>query len=191
MTIGARTRKGLLLAALHVAIVLSLGAKLLVDRAIRPRAWARVAPVDPDLPIRGRYLRLQIEASLGPGFSVPSASKHVDQNARVYADDWFPVGLDVRDQQLVAVAPPPDAGSNVIYASVDRLIGRRAESPTVASMVWLVEPVAYFIPEHAEDPSRRQGEELWVEVTIPRSGAPRPIRLGVKKNGVLTPLDLR
>ena len=53
-------------------------------------------------------------------------------------------------------------------------------------------PVAYFIPEHAQDPSRRApGEELWVEATLPPKGPPRPIRLGVKKDGVLTPLDLR
>jgi len=52
--------------------------------------------------------------------------------------------------------------------------------------------VDYFIPEHAEDPSHRpQGEELWVEVTVPPKGPPRPIRLGIKKSGVLTPLSLR
>ena len=55
-------RKGLVVAALHVAIVASLGAKLLVDRATRPRVWARAAPVDPNLPIRGRYVRLRLEA---------------------------------------------------------------------------------------------------------------------------------
>jgi hypothetical protein len=37
---------------------------------------------------------------------------------------------------------------------------------------------------------RAPGEELWVEVTLPRRGPPRPIRLAVKKDGVLTPLDL-
>ncbi len=193
MTISSRTRKGLVLAALHVAIVASLGAKLLIDRAIRPRAWARVAPIDPDLPIRGRYLRLELEAPLGPGFSVPvpnSASANTS-GAYVYGADWFPIGLDVRDHQLVAV-PPPDAGANAdanaIYARADP----RAEPRTSARTVRLIEPVAYFIPEHIDDPSHRSaGEELWAEVTIPRHGAPRPIRLGVKKNGVLTPLDVR
>jgi hypothetical protein len=52
-------------------------------------------------------------------------------------------------------------------------------------------PLAYLIPEHVADPSRRpSGEELWVEVTLPRKGPPRPIRLGVKKDGTLAPLDL-
>jgi hypothetical protein len=52
--------------------------------------------------------------------------------------------------------------------------------------------VAFFIPQNVPDPSRRlPGEELWAEVSLPKTGAPRPIRLGVKKGGVLTPLDLR
>ena len=61
------------------------------------------------------------------------------------------------------------------------------------ALCWqLAEPLAYFIPEHVEDPSRRPaGETLWVEVTVPPQGAPRPIRLGVKKDGELTPLPLR
>jgi hypothetical protein len=42
----------------------------------------------------------------------------------------------------------------------------------------LVEPVVFFLPEDAPDPTRdlRPGE-LWVEVTLPPGGAPRPIRL--------------
>ena len=53
-------------------------------------------------------------------------------------------------------------------------------------------PVAFFIPEHVPDPSRRaDDEQLWVEATLPPDGPPRPIQLGVKKNGALTPLSLR
>ena len=108
--------KGLIVAGLHVALTASLGAKLLIDRATRPRQWVHVLPVDPDSPLRGRYVRLRIEG---------------------------------RSERL-----------------------------------------AFFIPEHVPDPSiRRAGEELWAEVTIPKRGAPRPIRLAVKKDGVLTPLQ--
>ena len=47
----------------------------------------------------------------------------------------------------------------------------------------------YFLPEHnAHLPHLQRGDELWMEATIPRKGPPRPLRLGVKKNGVLTPL---
>ena len=112
------SRKGLIVTAVHLAIVGSLGAKLLFDRATRPRQWVHVRPVDPDLPIRGRYVQLRIDGR------------------------------------------PQD------------------------------ERIAFFIPEHAPDPSRRPpGEELWAEVTLPKKGPPRPIRLGVMKNGVLTPLQ--
>ena len=55
------TRNGLILAAIHLAIVGSLGVKLLADRAMLPRAWVRAAPVDPNLPIRGRYVQIRPE----------------------------------------------------------------------------------------------------------------------------------
>lgn len=110
-------------AVLHTAMVLSIGGKLMIDRARLPRVWMRALPYDPELPLRGRYVRLRL---------VP------------------PAGL--------------------------------REFP---------EPVAFFIPEHVPDPSRRAAdEELWVEVTVPRKGPPRPIRLGLMKNGRLAPLAL-
>ena len=40
-----RLKKGLIVAVLHLAIVGSLGVKLLVDRATRPRVWARTGPI--------------------------------------------------------------------------------------------------------------------------------------------------
>lgn len=159
-------RKGLLVALLHLAIVSTLGAKLLADRAMRPRVWARAAPVDPNLPIRGRYLSLMIELEPAAGFTMSGGST--------------PVSLAAQGGRLVA-SPAAAPGRLLAHAVVNN--GRR--------FVVLDEPVAYFIPEHVPDPSRRaSSEELWVEVTLPRAGAPRPIRLGVKKNGVLTPLEI-
>jgi hypothetical protein len=91
------------------------------------------------------------------------------------------VSLAVIDDLVTAL---PSSGPRPVWAR-----GFRRGGTLVAR---LDEPIAYFIPEHVDDPSRRApGEELWVEVTLPGSGAPRPIRLGVKKNGVLTPLDVR
>jgi hypothetical protein len=163
----ATARKALIVAAIHVAIVSSLGAKLLVDRATRPRVWARTAPVDPSLPIRGRYVRMRVEAALGP--DVPNELLR-----------WVRVTLSERDGRLVASS----AGDDGLDARVIDHSGER--------VVAINEPVAFFIPEHAVDPARRApDEELWVEVTLPRGGAPRPIRLGVKKSGAIAPLDLR
>jgi len=160
--------KGLLLAALHVALVLSIAAKLLIDRNSLPRVWVEVTPVDPDAPIRGRYLSLRLEA-VPRGFSA-------DQRAT----GRFAAILEVQNNQLVAVASKDSTGTWV-----------RFDALRAAPFVTVDEPVAYFIPEHIPDPSRRPREEvLWAEVTVPRNGPPRPIRLGVKKNGVLTPLDI-
>jgi hypothetical protein len=53
----------------------------------------------------------------------------------------------------------------------------------------LARPVAFFLSQHAPDPTRGvQPGELWVEVTIPREGSPRPIRLGVLRDGAIRPL---
>ena len=166
--------RALMVAALQVAIVGSLGAKLMIDRATRPRVWARAAPIDPSLPIRGRYVSLRIEAAprRDLGASAPAAGSSGSPPVRV--------ALLAEDGQLVAV---PAAGPNSQPAQISQRTGER--------VVTLNQPLAYFIPEHVADPSRRRaGEELWVEVTLPRRGAPRPIRLGVKKDGVLSPLDV-
>jgi uncharacterized membrane-anchored protein len=150
--------KGFVVAALHVAIVASLGAKLMIDRATYPRVWARVAPVDPNAPIRGRYVRLRLEATAAEGFAWQDAAQPPTR-----------VELFVQDGRLRA---RPAAGRDGLFAFVVSRDGER--------IVALTTPLAYFIPEHADDPSvhaRREG--LWAEVTLPRRGMPRPIRLGV------------
>jgi len=163
---SART-KGLVVAVLHLVIVGSLGGKLLADRATRPRVWARAAPVDPNLPIRGRYVRLRVEAA-DPEGPVNNSS------------GYRRVLLVEENGQLVARSA---VGSDGLFARTVQRDGQR--------IVVIDSPLAYFIPEHVPDPSRREpGEELWVEVTLPRQGAPRPIRLGVRKDGRLTPLPL-
>jgi hypothetical protein len=165
--VTAPVRNGLLVALVHVLLVASLGGKLMFDRATRPRVWARVAPIDPDLPIRGRYVQMRIEAAPDPGL----------QPGRAYVD----VALAVENGRLVA---RPASASSSHHAQITERDGRR--------VVVLRRPLAYFIPEDVADPSRRPpGEELWAEVTLPRRGPPRPIRLGVGKRGIVTPLNLR
>src|SRR5712692_9645588 len=154
--------KGLLLLALQIAIVLSLGAKLLTDRATRPRVWARALLYDPNLPIRGRYVSMQLEVSARSVYTTPiPADKKFN-----WWQEQKQVNLMVVNGQLTA-SPSEDPGA----LRVTRRLIRNEE------IAFLSEPVLYFIPEHAEDPSRRPaGEELWVEVTVPKKGPPRPIR---------------
>ncbi len=162
--------KGIALALLHVVIVCSLGAKLLIDRAKYPRVWVKTMAYDPNLPIRGRYasMRLIVEA--------PQAKPM----QRYGKDEWSPYPercrLAVENGKLVAI-------------NDER--GTERYQRSSAEVVVLSEPVPFFINEKIADPTwRKRDEELWVEVTVPKKGPPRPIQLAVKKNGVLTPLNL-
>jgi hypothetical protein len=54
--------------------------------------------------------------------------------------------------------------------------------------------VLFFVPEHTLPFETQRGAtgtpELWAEVTIPRKGPPRPIRLAIKRAGRLELLDI-
>jgi len=190
--------KGLIVAALHLALVASLGAKLLYDRHTRPRVWAQTVPYDPDLPIRGRYLSLQLIVQ-AEGFEAPRIRG--DLNRWDY--DERRARLEPRDGRLVAIHDSEGEFTIRFVAAP----GARVP-PTPKDMEWadaqklpidyplvtvLQEPVLFFIPEHAEDPTPRLGDskELWAEVTLPKKGQPRPIQLALKKDGKWMPLELR
>lgn len=161
-------RKGLIIAMVHVLLVGSIGAKFLIDRDHYPRVWIVTQPFDPNLPIRGRYVRLS------------ALVKMEDQTTPTSSFATKRVRLVVRDEALVAISD--EHGHQDV----------RATSCSLERCWVLTEPLAYFIPEHIADPSRRKpGEELWVEATIPPNGPPRPIRLGVKSGGAMTVLDIR
>ena len=151
--------KGLILCGAQTAMVLSVGGKLLLDRATLPRVWVLALPYDPNLPVRGRYVSLTINAE-ARGF----------RQGTVYDQAKY----SVEDGKLVA-RPAEIDGSGTMVTN--------GSAPV---------QIAYFIPEHVPDPSRRAtDEELWAEVTVPHKGPPRPIRLGVKKKGgAINPLEL-
>lgn len=169
--------KGIALAVIHVLIVCSLGAKLLVDRARYPRVWVKAAAYDPQLPIRGRYARMQLLVS------APQVKEETRNGADGETNEYSYLNqrarLEVRNGQLAAIN---DEFGSVSYER----FRNRTDGPIVLS-----EPVAFFINEKVKDPTIRQrDEELWVEVTVPKKGSPRPIRLAVKKNGAMQPLEL-
>ena len=169
--------KGLVVAVVQVGLVASLGAKLLYDRATLPRVWVRTAPYDPNLPIRGRYVRLQLVVE---PLGLRTNPDHDESSL------WS-VALRVADGGLVAQVLPRERHDDPGTLRI-RFIRLRGERRAV-----LDTPAAFFVPEDVADPSRRPvGEELWVETTIPKKGPPRPIRLGVKKSdGPVVPLALR
>ncbi len=154
--------KGLLIGVVQVALVLAVGGKLLYDRANLPRAWVQTAGVDPVLPIRGRYVALNLLFEAAP------------------ESETIPAGDDVAAGTLVVRG---DSALVILEreADGDRLRGplqfMRRDTPDGERWM-LLRPVAFFLPEHAPDPTRdaRPGE-LWMEVTVPTRSVPRPIRL--------------
>ena len=117
-----------------------------------PRGWARTAPFDPSTPLHGSYVRLALEIPLAT--MPPGPSEYRGSGVRLRAVDGKVVG-DLDDSvRSPRVQLGPEGGA-------------RSQR--------LAEAVAFFIPEHVPDPSRRPaGEELWAEVTIPA-----PVRLGL------------
>lgn len=165
----ASLKTGLFVALVQVLLVASVGAKFLVDRIQYPKVWIAAQPYDPNLPIRGRYVSLSAIVKLDDP-APPTAA----------AFQYKKVRLTVRNDALVAI--PDERGHQNV---------RTGRCGTEQCWV-LAEPMAYFIPEHIGDPSRRKaGEELWVEATIPPNGPPRPIRLGVKSDGKMSVLDIQ
>lgn len=113
-------------------------------------------------------------------------------------DPYLPVrGRYVRLALEVESPQPIPSGSRVaLSVSADRLAARVDDNGLHtmqrSGKTTLAEAVAFFIPEHIPDPSvRRDGEELWVQVSVPAKGPPRPIQLAINKGGVLTPLEIR
>jgi hypothetical protein len=168
-------KKGLIVALIHILLVCTLGAKLLIDRATRPRIWIQTVSYDPDLPIRGRYVALRGRMDT----DVPPPPQSDPQN-RI----WYPaakVRLEVRDGKLFGVR---DENGTVEMSWIRDRTGNWVAITNESSL--------FFIAEHAKDPSfRRTGEQLWFEATIPKKGPPRPIQLAVSKpDGTFSPLDL-
>lgn len=177
--------KGLAVALIHILIVLSLGGKLLHDRATRPRVWVRTGSVDPDLPIRGRYLTLSVEVhcpELERDKSVPTPSGGLGGViGRAVESHGGSVELAVENGELVAHKTERYTGMFV------NSWGQRNSG----DLFLLSPPVVFFIPEHAETPRLGGGTELWAEVTVPKKGPPRPIQLAVKRGDQWTPLTYR
>lgn len=158
--------RGLVIAALHAALVLSVAGWFLYERETLPRLWVQTAGVDPELPIRGRYadLRLVIELRGGEE-ALQKARERRNGRAALRVEDGRLVG-----ELLAGAEQEFQAGQHVLFDP-------RGER-------WLLwQPLAFFLSEHEPDPTiLAAGEELWAEVTLPPRGAPRPIRVEVRES---------
>lgn len=195
--------KAVIVALAQILLITSLGAKLLYDRRTCPQAWFKTQRYDPNLPIRGRYLSLQlgmkdsrtpeeIESKFGNEIR---ANENQRAKSPLHLRSPFRFGnecgsIAVRDGMPVAVFDQSGTTWNCDNLSFFRL---RTEGAMSNTSLRLNDAVLFFIPDTAQDPSHLSaGEELWVLATIPRKGPPRPIKLGIKKSGEteIRPLEL-
>ena len=170
-------QKGLAVAVIQILIVLSVGGKLLYDRATKPRVWVRTAAIDPDLPIRGRYLTLNLEVH-----NAEPAQPQDPKHPGIYSGSYY-VELAVENNQLVAHKTERSTGMTINSWGWQR--NRGGDISVLSS------PVLFFLPEHAEAPRIGRDGELWAEVTVPKKGPPRPIQLAIKRGSQWTPLTYR
>lgn len=162
--------RGLAVGAVQVLLVAGIGAKFLYERTTYPRLWVETAPYDPDMPIRGRYVNIALLVEADRAEQSAGADR---------APNMYLARLEARGDALVAVQDDEN-GKHWVRST-----------PCGEATCWqLSMPLAYFIPEHAIDPSRPpEGTTLWAEVTLPPTGAPRPIRLGVHEGDGIAPIE--
>jgi hypothetical protein len=183
----------IVLLVIQLALVSSIAAKYLYQRSTCPRVWTRTAAYDPDMVMRGRYLSLRLTVD-GCQSTLPSAlhaifPRNADGTTRKggFHVNWqgavrFRAKLKVEGNKLLAIRIPE---ADLTSKGVDVT----AWPDSACDAMRLDEPVDFYIAEHAVDPTPLQpGQELWLEVTVPPLGPPRPIQLALKQDGAWKPL---
>lgn len=174
-------RPAVLLLTVQALLILSIAGKYLYERKTQPRIWARAIAIDPEAPLRGRYLSARLLAdgcSLKRSDAQSMPTYEIDQSHATRTRSWD-VDLRANGGHLVAVSGTqsrPGETGRVYLKDTDPC--DRAE---------VMQGVEYFIPEHAKSPlPLKKGEELWIEITVPMSGPPRPIQMAVSQASVFT-----
>jgi hypothetical protein len=199
MRLGKITLSGASIALLviQLAVVSLIAAKYLHQRWSCPRVWTRTIVYDPEMVMRGRYLSEQLIVD-GCKSTLPSAKearmpRNVDGlpvGARFSVNAAqavrFPATIKVEGNKLVALRIPDSENVQPMPPGSQMVAAWPGSS---CENLRLETPVDFYIPEHAAIPSPlKAGQELWIEVTVPPKGPPRPIQLALKDAGAWRPL---
>ena len=186
-----RTRAAILLLVVQLAVVCSIAGKYLYERHTRPRVWVQVTQYDPDQPLRGRYLSLQL---LVDSCALPhtpdnhhlSFYPHRPFNEREGGWTWN-VTLAAHNGKLTPAIAPEGAA----YDEHSRLTIPDSEPCRQALVIDSNTTLLYFIPDTARTPfPLPKDTTLWAEVTVPAEGPPRPIQLALSGPNGFHLLDL-
>jgi hypothetical protein len=176
------SKTSLVLLLIQLALVSSVAATYLYQRWSCPRVWTRAGIYDPSLPMRGRYLSLHLTVD---GCRNTYRSMDEYKNSRIAPIeilDSFSVTLSVKNNRLVATRIPGES-PGIFLPTV--IVPKGAPCDALR----LGPPVNFYISEHAAIPAPIQpNQELWIEVTVPPKGLPRPIQLALKDGGGWKPL---
>ena len=143
--------------------------------------------------MRGRYLSLQLTVD-GCSSTLPSAKDAEFQrningvpSGKAFRNPFRRHNLVPGKARRQRQQADRDSRSRIRHI-ITNTDGRR-ESGASCEQMRLSQPVDFYIAEHATDPTRLQhGQELWIEVTVPPKGPPRPLQLALKDNGAWKPL---
>jgi hypothetical protein len=187
------SKASIALLILQLTIVSTIAAKYLYQRVTCPRVWTRTTAYDPQLVMRGRYLSLQLSVD-GCGSTLPNAKDAqfprnlegvpVGSTFSIRAANtvWFQAKLAVKDHKLIAIRVP-ESDTSTPTQSVAGWPGAPCDQ------MRLTNAVDFYISDNATDPTRlKPGQQLWIEVTLPPKGPPRPLQLALKDNGAWKPL---
>jgi hypothetical protein len=179
----SKRRAGVILLMIQLLLVLSIAGKNLYERKFYPRVWTRARQVDPYLPLRGRYLALQLMID---ACSLPREEQYYRPGGRPeigsLTSGWtwsvFPEPVNGRLGASLADATSMNDKAQLIFleehAPCNQVPFSRGE---------------LFIPDTAKPPfPLKPGQELWVEVTLPPSGPPRPIQAAISDSTGFHPL---
>jgi hypothetical protein len=164
--------RALVVGLAQAAIVASLAAQAALDRGRLPRAWVRALPVAATPAVHGRYIRVHLAPIVDAGL----APRLDTMNGRTFVRRT-PVVLEEREGKLLAHRA---AVSRVHLSYPD---GRKEGEPVLAF------PIDYFVPAATANPKTLLGQgELWMEVSVPAQGSPRPLRVGAMRDGRIVPI---
>jgi uncharacterized membrane-anchored protein len=183
------SKTSIVLLLIQLALVSSIAAKYLYQRSTCPRVWVRAAAYDPEMVMRGRYLSLRLTVD-GCQSTLPSAlhaifPRNSDGTTKPsgFHVNWqgavrFRAKLKVENNRLLVIRiPEADQTSKGVNVT--------AWPDSSCDAMRLDQPVDFYIAEHAADPTRlKAGQELWIEVTVPPQGPPRPLQLALKQDGI-------
>jgi len=200
MKIGRCTFSAASLALLVVqlALVSAVAANYLYQRWRSPRVWTRATPIAPYLPAGSHYLALELTVD-GCQSTLPSAKDAtfprgfdgvVKPGPYILRQDTsdFRANLKVVNNALVAVRIEGEETGGEEGSRDGQEVEGIAGAP--CDQMQLDSATDFYISNRAQTPLPLQpGQELWIEVTVPPTGPPRPIQLALKDNGVWKPLE--